>query len=1235
MGLGRSSIGLWVVGAAFAVAVVVAMGVGGGLVWAQTVDDDHGDTTATATELALGASASGEIDPPGDWDFFRLDLSERTDETDVWLYTTGELDTLLYLFSGAGSLLLLNDDSYIAGRRTSSNIRATVEPGVYYVLVRGYRAEVGEYGLHSQAVEKPRGSRDSATVLSLDAPLPGRLDDEEDADYFRIFVKSPTNLVIYAIGLAMRDSNFALVPVEPLEPTVTDSQGTELDLNIYRWTLRTPAGRAWFGFQIEDGLERGHYYIKVAMPEDYEAEGPAPYTIHMYQDVEYDEFLAECEEASQESDKPGIDDSLYACQWHLSNENDEDVNVEGAWEEGVLGEGVTVAVVDSGLFSDHEDLRDNVDTSRNHDYRGEGDVYSRYLHHGTLVAGIIAGRDNSIGVRGVAPRATIYSYNLLRTNLIPDVEIADAMVRNYDVTAVSNNSWGSVDDAGLGSAPSFWELAVETGVTIGYEGKGIFYAFAAGNGHRLGDHSNLDELANYYAVTAVCAVNEVGMRSNYSETGSNLWVCAPSDDLRRDLEGDYLYRGTVTTDHEDRYYDDFGGTSSATPVVSGTAALMRSVNEDLSWRDLKLILAATARKTEPDNPGWETGAQKYMSDSEDNVYEFNEEYGFGVVDVSAAVEMAKDWTSVPRLRSESAHSDSQYRDLRVEIEEPNELKGLSQYLVPLNVDVEIDFIEFVEVNVEIEHESFRDLEIWLESPLGTVSTLSVPFDTYNDLDPSIDHVKLDGEFRFGSARHLGENPNGYWRLGLMDYIGNGIEGSLVSFEIKVYGHEPVPGVPWVVGVTELGGALRAWWTPPGENKGPEVTSYDVRYIETAEDESDDENWTLEEEAWTSEDGGELEYRIEDLTVGTEYGVQVRAANRSGPGPWSETRRGTPWTPVFCERGAVTDTEGNPGLVSDCELLLRSRDTLAGSATLNWEEDEAMSEWDGVTLSGTPERVTRLELQWKGLDGEIASELSGLSELRRLYLHGNSLSGTIPADLGKLTNLERLYLYSNELSGEIPDELGGMTKLTHMFLHHNQLRGKIPAAEWDGLDNLVWLSLYSNDLSGGIPTELTGLAKLERLYLHENRNLGGEIPAELGQMSSLTHLRLLRTGVSGPIPDSLSKLSKLVWLSLYDNELTGEIPTELGGLAKLQRLYLHVNKLSGPIPSQLGGLTALTNLWLNDNELSGAIPVELDRLTNLERWRLRGNQLTGCVPAGLAAVENSDLESLGLETCASE
>ena len=61
----------------------------------------------------------------------------------------------------------------------------------------------------------------------------------------------------------------------------------------------------------------------------------------------------------------------------------------------------------------HEDLVDNVDSSLNHDYTGEGDIHHPFSHHGTNVAGLIAARDNDIGVRGVAPRATIYGHNLL------------------------------------------------------------------------------------------------------------------------------------------------------------------------------------------------------------------------------------------------------------------------------------------------------------------------------------------------------------------------------------------------------------------------------------------------------------------------------------------------------------------------------------------------------------------------------------------------------------------------------------------------------------------------------------------------------------------------------------------------------------------------------------------------------------------------------------------------------
>ena len=118
----------------------------------------------------------------------------------------------------------------------------------------------------------------------------------------------------------------------------------------------------------------------------------------------------------------------------------EDINVEDVWDGGNLGAGINVAVVDNGLYYEHEDLKDNVNRSRNHDYTFRGDVFERYFDHGTRVAGVIAARDNGLGGRGVAPRATVYGYNFIRFPTFAN--LVDAMTRNQSDTAVSNNSWG-------------------------------------------------------------------------------------------------------------------------------------------------------------------------------------------------------------------------------------------------------------------------------------------------------------------------------------------------------------------------------------------------------------------------------------------------------------------------------------------------------------------------------------------------------------------------------------------------------------------------------------------------------------------------------------------------------------------------------------------------------------------------------------------------------------------------
>ena len=67
-------------------------------------------------------------------------------------------------------------------------------------------------------------------------------------------------------------------------------------------------------------------------------------------------------------------------------------------------------------------------------------------------------------------------------------------------------------------------------------------------------------------------------------------------------------------------------------------------------------------------------------------------------------------------------------------------------------------------------------------------------------------------------------------------------------------------------------------------------------------------------------------------------------------------------PPSCSSGVAVPSPGNnPGLVADCKTLLALKSTLAGTATLNWSVESAMSAWDGVSLGGTPRRVTRLGL----------------------------------------------------------------------------------------------------------------------------------------------------------------------------------------------------------------------------------------------------------------------------------
>ena len=242
----------------------------------------------------------------------------------------------------------------------------------------------------------------------------------------------------------------------------------------------------------------------------------------------------------------------------------------------------------------------------------------------------------------------------------------------------------------------------------------------------------------------------------------------------------------------------------------------------------------------------------------------------------------------------------------------------------------------------------------------------------------------------------------------------------------------------------------------------------------------------------------------DHETQASYSVTVTATDPSGATAEVEVTITVTEVVVFdCASGdAVADAAGNPGLVADCEALLKSRDQLAGDATLNWSGDTSITDWDGVRLSGTPQRVTQLYLVRKGL------------------------SGTIPADLGSLSALTGLYLHRNELTGSIPSHLGELSSLVHLTLHRNRLWGEMPAALGD-LTALTFLSLYGNNLAGELPAELGSLSNLRWLYLHSNKSGDGG-------------------GLSGSIPASFADLQNLERLLLYGNSFSGPMPAELGG-----------------------------------------------------------------------------------------
>ena len=937
------------------------------------------DTTSrsNAATLEINGSANGTIDPEDDGDYFKLEISEATE---VAIRASGFPDTVGELQRSNGTVIASNDDGYLPGGRRNFLIRERLNAGVYYVKVSSFAGSSdGPYSVYAAAITEPGSAIADAQPLTLGGTAGGIIDPAGDEDYFSLTLSETTYLTIGGVSDGTNISG-ALTDENNLQARVDSIHFDDL-------------------FIFEGRLDAGTYHLKVTGKDGTET---GRYTVRAIEQGGYTYFVDRC---SNIMTSGGINDPLYGCQWHLNN-NDQfrnssghDIRVEEVWPT-YTGSGINVAVVDDGMHHQHEDLTDNVLTSFNHNYDPDlTDIYHPFEDHGTAVAGLIAAKDNSLGMRGVAPEAKIYGYNYLVEQ--SDENEANAMSRNAATTAISNNSWGPGDSGRPEPATELWEAAVKDGVTNGYGGKGVFYAWAAGNGGDDDDYSTLDEYSNFYAVTAVCAVGPDDKRSEYSELGSNLWVCGPSN------SGRVGQPGIATTDNGHRYRGNFGGTSAATPIVSGVVALIREANNALTWRDVKLILAASARKNDPDNTGWEEGAFKYGSTTDR--YNYNHEYGFGMVDAKAAVDLASGWTNVRDLREITSESGV----INLRIPDLPSSGTPTTVTASLTVDPYVDFVEFVEVNARFNHPFFRDLTVELVSPSRAVSTLSTSAPIDGDLTT---------RFRFGSARHLGENAAGEWTLRIKD-AQDGDTGALRSWGLTIYGHGFVPGEPEIDAVTPGGGTLEIDWKAPTDTGETAITSYDLRYIRDDATDRSDGNWSVETGVGTPSNRS---YTITGLRSGVKYEIQLRAHNDAGQGPWSQSEADEPTTVApsapsisSVTRGdrslgvvwtAPTNTGGGVITAYDVRYIETSEDetvesnwtvrdnawrsgdlgyvisNLTNSTEYDVQVRAVNSAGDGAwsgTETGTPRLIVAVTLQWEETSIEVAED-AGSVVLRAVF-----------------------------------------------------------------------------------------------------------------------------------------------------------------------------------------------------------------------------------------------------------
>lgn len=218
-------------------------------------DDDHGDTTGTATLVGLVSTTEGEIDDTDDIDYFEVVVNLRGT---IQVYTTGSLDTVGQLTSEQGDIDISDDDS---GDSFNFLLSSDVEPGTYFIRVEGYSGATGDYTLHVEFEENDDhgDTRVSATTVSSSAraweySTIGHVEIETDIDVFEIELSTDSTITIYTEGDT--DTSGLLTDYAGLELFENDDD----DEDNYNFTLSGVVEKGIYFLFVEGSISKESQY---------------------------------------------------------------------------------------------------------------------------------------------------------------------------------------------------------------------------------------------------------------------------------------------------------------------------------------------------------------------------------------------------------------------------------------------------------------------------------------------------------------------------------------------------------------------------------------------------------------------------------------------------------------------------------------------------------------------------------------------------------------------------------------------------------------------------------------------------------------------------------------------------------------------------------------------------------------------------------------------------------------